>query len=68
MPPPGASPAGRFENAAWASSRLVPGVYMSGDMARYGRITKRGNGYLRALPARGAWGITRSKNGGALSA
>jgi hypothetical protein len=35
---------------------------MSGSIVRYGRITKRGNGYLRALLVQGAW----SNDGGAL--
>ncbi|GHV78449.1 hypothetical protein AGMMS49944_02400 [Spirochaetia bacterium] len=39
---------------------------MSGDTVRYGRITKRGNGYMRALLVQAAWAITWSKNGGAL--
>jgi transposase len=58
----------RFENAAQVSNYLglVPKVYMSGDTVRYGRITKRGNGYLRALLVQGAWSITRAKLGGAL--
>ena len=58
----------RFENASQVSNYLglVPRVYMSGDTVRYGRITKRGNGYLRALLVQGAWAITWSNNGGAL--
>jgi transposase len=58
----------RFENASQVSNYLglVPRVYMSGDTVRYGNITKRGNGYLRALLVQGAWAVTRSKNGGAL--
>jgi transposase len=58
----------RFENASQVSNYLglVPKVYMSGDTVRYGRITKRGNGYLRALLVQGAWAITWSKDGGAL--
>ncbi|MDR3138233.1 MAG: transposase, partial [Treponema sp.] len=39
---------------------------MSGSMVRYGGITKRGNGYLRALLVQGAWAITWSNDGGAL--
>ena len=58
----------RFENGAQVSTYLglVPRVYQSGDLVRYGGITKRGNGYLRALLVQGAWAITWSKNGGAL--
>jgi len=58
----------RFENAGQVSNYLglVPRVYMSGDTVRYGRITKRGNGYLRALLVQGAWALTRTKNGGKL--
>jgi hypothetical protein len=39
---------------------------MSGDTVRYGRITKRGNGYVRALPVQAAWAAVRAKNGGAV--
>jgi transposase len=58
----------RFDSAKQASNflGLVPRVYMSGDTVRYGRITKRGNGFLRALLVQGAWSIVRSKDGGAL--
>jgi transposase len=42
---------------------LVPRVYMSGSLVRYGRITKLGNGYLRALLVLGAWAVTWSKAG-----
>jgi transposase len=58
----------RFENAAQVSNYLglVPRVYMSGETVRYGRITKRGNGYLRALLVQAAWALTRAKNGGKL--
>ncbi|GHV75127.1 IS110 family transposase [Spirochaetia bacterium] len=58
----------RFMNASQVSNYLglVPRVYMSGDTVRYGRITKRGNGYMRALLVQAAWAITWSKNGGAL--
>ena len=41
-------------------------MYRSGDAVRYGGITKRGNGYLRALLVPGVWAAARSKNGGAL--
>jgi transposase len=59
---------GRFESGAQVSNflGLAPRVYMSGDLIRYGGITKRGNGYLRALLVQGAWAITWSKDGGAL--
>jgi transposase len=58
----------RFENGAQVSNflGLVPRVYMSGSLIRYGSITKRGNGYLRALLVQGAWVLTWSKDGGAL--
>ena len=41
---------------------------MSGEMVRYGGMTKRGNGYVRALLAQAAWALIRSKEGGALKA
>lgn len=58
----------RFDNASQVSNYLglVPRVYMSGDTVRYGRITKRGNGYVRALLVQAAWAITWSQDGGAL--
>jgi transposase len=58
----------RFECGAQVSNYLglVPRVYMSGSLVRYGGITKGGNGYLRALLVQGAWALTRSKAGGAL--
>jgi transposase len=58
----------RFENASQVSNYLglVPRVYMSGDTVRYGQITKRGNGFLRALLVQGAWALVRSKAGGCL--
>jgi len=58
----------RFENASQVSNYLglVPRVYISGDTVRYGRITKRGNGYLRALLTQGAWALVRTKKGGKL--
>jgi transposase len=58
----------RFENAGQLSNYigLVPRVYMSGDTVRYGSITKRGNGYLRALLVQAAWALVRSKRGGKL--
>jgi transposase len=39
---------------------------MSGQTVRYGRITKRGNSYLRALLVQGAWALSRAKAGGKL--
>jgi len=58
----------RFENASQVSNflGLVPRVYISGDSVRHGRITKRGNGYLRALLVQASWAMVRSKKGGAL--
>ena len=58
----------RFENGDQVSNYLglVPRVYMSGATVRYGRITKRGNGYVRALLVQAAWAIIRTKTGGAL--
>ena len=60
--------AGRFENASQVSNYLglVPRVYISGETVRYGRITKRGNGYLRALLVQAAWALTRARKGGKL--
>jgi len=58
----------RFENGAQVSNYigLVPRVYISGDTVRYGQITKRGNGFLRALLVQGSWALIRSKAGGSL--
>ena len=58
----------RFKNGSQVSNYLglVPRVYISGEMVRYGRITKRGNGYLRALLVQAAWALTRTKQGGNL--
>jgi len=58
----------RFENASQVSNYLglVPRVYMSGDTVRYGKITKRGNSYLRALLAQAGWALIRSKKMSAL--
>ena len=60
--------ADRFENASQVSNYLglVPRVYMSGETVRYGRITKRGNGYIRALLVQASWALVLSKNGGKL--
>jgi transposase len=58
----------RFENASQVSNYLglSPRVYMSGDTVRYGRITKRGNGYLRALLVQASWSLIWSRGGGRL--
>jgi len=58
----------RFENAGQVSHYLglVPRVYISGETVRYGRITKRGNSYLRALLVQASWSLIRSKKGGKL--
>jgi transposase len=58
----------RFENASQVSNYLglCPRVYISGDTVRYGRITKRGNGYVRALLVQASWSLVISKNGGKL--
>ena len=58
----------RFGTASQVSNYLglVPRVYMSGDTVRYGRITKRGNGYLRALLVQASWALVGSKTGGRL--
>jgi transposase len=60
----------RFENAGQLSNYLglVPRVYMSGNIVKYGRITKRGNGYVRALLVQAAWALIRSHSGGKLKA
>ena len=58
----------QFENAGQVSNYLglVPRVYMSGQIVKYGRITKRGNGYIRALLVQASWALVRSKEGGKL--
>jgi transposase len=58
----------RFDNASQVSNYLglVPRVYMSGDTVRYGRITKRGNGYVRALLVQASWALVITKKGGKL--
>ena len=60
--------AGRFDDPSQVSNYLglVPKVYMSGDTVKYGRITKRGNGYLRALLVMSAWALVRTKKGSKL--
>ena len=58
----------RFENPSQVSNYfgLVPRVYMSGDIVKYGKITKRGNSYARALLVQAAWALIRTKAGGKL--
>jgi transposase len=58
----------RFDNASQVSNYLglTPKVDISGDTVRIGEITKRGNGYLRALLVQAAWALVRAKSGGAL--
>jgi len=58
----------RFEDASQVSNYigLVPRVYISGESIRHGRITKRGNGYLRALLVQAAWAMINTKQGGKL--
>jgi transposase len=58
----------RFENGAQVAHYLglTPRVYISGTIMKYGGITKRGNGYLRALLVQAAWAVTWSRDGGAL--
>jgi len=60
--------AARFTDGSQVSNYLglVPRVYISGETVRYGRITKRGNGYLRALLVQAAWALVRTKQGGKL--
>jgi len=60
--------ANRFENASQVSNYLglVPRVYMSGETVKYGSITKRGNGYLRALLVQASWSLIRCRKGGKL--
>jgi len=58
----------RFESTGQLSNYLglVPRIYISGETVKYGRITKRGNGYLRALLVQAAWALIRTKKGGKL--
>jgi transposase len=58
----------RFEHAGQVANYLglTPRVSISGSLTHYGGITKRGNGYLRALLVQGAWALTWSQDGGAL--
>jgi transposase len=58
----------RFSNGNQVGNYLgfVPRLDQSGTINREGHITKRGNGYLRALMVQAAWIAVRSpKNGGA---
>ena len=58
----------RFNTGAQVSNYLgfVPRLDYSGTIQRHGHISKRGNGYLRALLVQAAWSTVRSKSGGAL--
>jgi len=60
--------ASRFESAGQAGNYLglAPRVYMSGDNVRYGRITKCGNGYVRALLVQAVRALVWSRKGGKL--
>ena len=58
----------RFNRASQVSNYLgfVPRLDYSGSIKRQGHISKRGNGYLRALLVQVAWTHVRPKKGGAL--
>jgi transposase len=58
----------RFGNARQVCNYLglVPRVDISCTIVKYGGITKRGNGYVRALLNQASWALVRSKDGGAL--
>jgi transposase len=58
----------RFRNGSEVSNflGLVPRVYMSGDTNHYGKITKRGNRYLRSLLVEASWVLVYSKTDSAL--
>jgi transposase len=58
----------RFNNASQVTNYLglVPRVDISCTIVKYGNITKRGNGYVRALLNQAAWAMVRSKRGGAI--
>jgi transposase len=60
----------RFSKGAQVSNYLgfVPLLDYSGTIQRQGHLSKRGNGYLRALLVQAAWMMVRSKDGGALKA
>jgi transposase len=53
----------RFDNAAQVANYfgLVPKIAQSGEMCRYGRTTKAGNGYIRAMLVQAAWATIRTK-------
>jgi transposase len=53
----------RFSRAPQVSNYLglVPKIYISGDLARLGRITKRGNSCVRVLLVQAAWAATNTK-------
>jgi transposase len=59
--------AGRFETAKQVRSYLglVPSEKSSGERQRRGRITKAGNGRMRALLVEAGWCLLRSKQAGA---
>jgi transposase len=58
----------RFSNAGQVANYLglVPKVDISCTIVKYGAITKRGNSYIRGLLNQAAWGLVRSRAGGAL--
>jgi transposase len=58
----------RFSSGSQVSNYLglIPCLDYSGTIQRQGHISKRGNGYIRALLLRAAWMSVRSKKGGAL--
>lgn len=45
---------------------FTPKIDCSGDTVRYGKITKRGNNFVRGLLVQAAWSLVRSRKGGAL--
>ena len=59
----------RFSKGSQVSNYLgfVPRLDYSGMTKRQGHISKRGNGYLRALLVQAAWALVRSEQGGALA-
>lgn len=59
--------AGRFKTAKQVRSYLglVPSEYSSGERQQRGRITKAGNGRLRALLVEAGWCLLRSRQEGA---
>ena len=59
----------RFSKGSQVSNYLgfVPRLDYSGTIQRHGHISKRGNGYLRALLVQAAWALVRSEQGGALA-